>query len=481
MTRTTEIRDAAAIGSWEAEADVLVVGLGCAGASAAIEAHDAGADVIILERSGGGGGTSANSGGLIYMGGGTPVQEAAGFEDTPEELYRFLMAVSAPGPDETKIRLYSESSVEHFHWLETQGVPFKRSFWPEPSMESPTDDCLVFSGGENCAPFSEIARPAARGHKPQTEGKAGPFFMQCMLRAVERRPLRVEVDTRAQTLVREADGRIAGVVARRAGEELAFRARRGVILTAGGFAMNDGMVERHVPQLARVGTRSATEGDDGCGIRMGQAAGGSLLRMEQAEVALATTIPSRLGRGIYVNARGLRFINEDTYYGHIGIEALFRQGGRAWLLVDDATFERNFFDQKPLHVAETIAGLEAEAGFPAGALVNTVAQYNRGAEAGADPIFGKRPEFLVPLVHPPYALLDCTTEGGPYSGLTVGGLATGTSGEVLDAEDDPVSGLYAAGRTAALFCGRGYAGSGISLADGTFFGRRAGRHAASGS
>lgn len=478
MTRATDLRFVEQVPRYEAEVDVIVVGLGCAGASAAMEACDAGAEVLVLERAGGGGGTSANSGGLIYLGGGTPVQQAVGFDDTPEELFKFLMAVSAPGPDEHKIRLFSQGSVDHFHWLEAQGVPFKRSFYPEPSMESRTDDCLVFSGGEDCAPFDRIARPAARGHKPMTKGKAGPFFMQCMLAAVARRPLPVEYDVCAEALVRDRDGRIAGVVARRAGAEFVFRARRGVVLTAGGFVMNEEMVASHVPQLARVGTRSGTEGDDGRGIRMGAAAGGVLLRMEHAEVALAATIPNRLGRGIYVNERGNRFINEDTYYGHIGIEALFRQRGRVWLLLDEFTFERNFIGQEPAVVGASIAEVEAEAGFAEGVLQDTVEQYNRGAERAQDPQFGKRPEFLVPLENPPYALLDCTTEAGPYSGLTVGGLTTGLHGEVLDIEGDAIPGLYAAGRTAALFTGRGYAGSGISLADGSFFGRRAGRHVA---
>ncbi|MGE4652085.1 MAG: FAD-dependent oxidoreductase, partial [Myxococcota bacterium] len=126
MRLSTDIRDISEVDRFEASADVIVVGLGCAGASAAMEAADAGAEVLVVERAGGGGGTSANSGGLIYLGGGTPVQQAVGFEDTPEELFKFLMAVSGLGADEAKIRLFSEGSVEHFHWLEAQGVPFKR-------------------------------------------------------------------------------------------------------------------------------------------------------------------------------------------------------------------------------------------------------------------------------------------------------------------------------------------------------------------
>ena len=477
-TGTSEPRAARAVARWDLETDVLVVGLGMAGACAAMEAERAGADVLVLERAGAGGGTSANSGGLVYLGGGTPVQQAAGFDDSPEEMFRFLVAASQPGACEEKIRVFCEQSVEHFHWLEDQGVPFKRSFYPEPGLESATDDCLVFTGGEDCHPWSAIARPAARGHKPQTVGKAGPFLMQKVLEAVARHGLRVEANARVQRLVQDSDGSVVGAVARRAGEELCVRARRGVVLSAGGFVMDDNMLLRHAPTLARCNHRNGVDGDDGRGIRMGQCAGGDSVRMGQGEVALPTTIPNRLGRGIYVNRHGLRFINEDTYYGHIGIESLFRQDGRVYLLLDDETYERGLLRLEPACVGETIAEIEAEAGFPAGALQATVELYNRHAARGEDPLFHKRSEWVRPLASPPFALIDSSVEKATYATFTLGGLATDPEGRVLSPDGAPVPGLWAAGRTAALFCGGGYPGSGISLADASFFGRRAGRTAA---
>jgi 3-oxo-5alpha-steroid 4-dehydrogenase len=474
-------RPAREIPRYELEADVVVVGLGMAGACAALEAQHTGCEVLVLERAGGGGGTSANSGGLVYLGGGTPVQKACGFEDSPEEMFRFLMAASEPGPQEEKIRLFCEGSVEHFHWLEAQGVPFKRSFHPEPGMESPTDDCLVFSGGEDCHPWSALARPAPRGHKPRTPGKAGPFLMQKVLEAVARQRIRVEPDTRVETLVQEeSEGRVVGVVARRAGEELRVRARRGVVLAAGGFVMNDRMLLRHAPILARCSMRNGVAGDDGRGIRMGQGAGGDVVRMGLGEVALPTTIPNRLGRGIYLNRHGLRFINEDTYYGHIGIESLFRQDGRVFLLLDEATYERGLLGLEARWVGESIAELEAEAGFPDGALQATVAFYNRHAARGEDPLFHKRRALLQPLERPPFALIDSSTDAALYATFTLGGLETDVDARVLTPDGEAIPGLFAAGRNAALFCGSGYPGSGSSLADASFFGRRAGRAASAG-
>ena len=387
------------------------------------------------------------------------------------------MAASEPGPCEEKIRPFCEQSVEHFHWLEAQGVPFKRTFWDEPGMEAPTDDCLVYSGGENCHPYDQIARPAPRAHKPQAARAAGGFFMQKLIEAVRARPLEILEDTRALALVREGD-RIVGVATRTGNDERFLRSRRGVVLTTGGFILNDEMVHRYAPTLSKCNTKNATVGDDGSGILMGQAAGGRVVRMEMGEVALPTTIPNRLGRGIFVNQQGQRFINEDTYYGHIGIAALYHQGGCAWLLLDNEIFERNFVGMEPAFVEDTIADLEAAAGFPAGALQSTVDVYNRHAENGIDPLFHKRRDMVQRLASPPYALLDSRVGSAIFATFTLGGLDTTPAGRVLDTQGETIPGLYAAGRAAALFCGHGYPGSGISLADGTFFGRWAGREAA---
>src|ERR1700691_3430039 len=90
--------------------DDVAVGMGAAGASAAIEAREAVADVLVIERTSGGGGSSALAGGYVYLGGGTRVQKANGFDDTPQEMFKYIMAVT-PEPNEEKIRLYCDHSV----------------------------------------------------------------------------------------------------------------------------------------------------------------------------------------------------------------------------------------------------------------------------------------------------------------------------------------------------------------------------------
>ena len=137
---TTGIRSPQEIPRWDDEVDVLVLGLGCAGAATALEAAAAGADTLVLERAGGGGGTSAMSGGVLYLGGGTALQKACGFEDTPEEMEKYLLASCGDAPDAEKIRLYCEGSVAHYEWVVAQGVPFKPVFYDGCSGEPPTDD-----------------------------------------------------------------------------------------------------------------------------------------------------------------------------------------------------------------------------------------------------------------------------------------------------------------------------------------------------
>jgi hypothetical protein len=255
--------------------------------------------------------------------------------------------------------------VAHFHWLVAQGVPFKHSFYAaEPSMEAPGDDCLVYCGGEDTHPFDRIARPAPRGHKPQHPGAAGGFLMQCLLDAVARSGARVECDARADALVLDAGDRVAGVVAARAGRRLAVRARRGVVLTAGGFVLEPGMVQRHCPAAASCSWLLSAGHDDGSGIRMGQAAGGAVIHMDALECAIPLTPPRRLVRGVIVNRAGQRFINEDAYYGRIGQAALLRQGGEFYFVHDEATYAVNDNGMQAKWVADSIEELEREMDCP---------------------------------------------------------------------------------------------------------------------
>lgn len=472
------LRNAGEIERWDDEVDVLVLGLGCAGAATALAAANTGARTLVLERAGGGGGTSSMSGGVLYLGGGTALQAACGFEDSPEEMFKYLMASCGEAPDEAKLSLYCQDSVEHYDWLVEQGVPFKPVFYYGCSGEPPSDDGLVWSGSERAWPYRDLAVPAPRGHVPQMEHQAGPLLMQKLMEAVERSPAEVSANHMATALVQERDGRIVGVQADTFGESRSIRARRGVVLTTGGFIQNDAMLAAHAPRIRRCKFRVGAEGDDGSGIRLGVAAGGATLHMDAASISLPATQPWGLKGGILVNAQGQRFINEDAYYGRLGEYALFHHEGRAWLVVDDTVFEKPDYPRELAAVADTPADLERELGLPDGSLQATLSLYNRHAADGHDPLFHKQPDYVAPLVSPPFGAFDCTTENSLYAAFTLGGLQTDVEGRVLDPAGEPISGLFGAGRATSGLAVGGYS-SGLSLGDGTYFGRRAGAAAAS--
>jgi 3-oxo-5alpha-steroid 4-dehydrogenase len=400
----------------------------------------------------------------------------------------FLSAALGPGADTDKIARYSEDSVAHFHWLADRGVPFEPTLWDAPAWVPPTDDGLMWLG-ENSRPFCELATPAPRGHRPATADFGGKLLMDRLAGAARSAGATALFDTRATCLIVAGDGTVAGVVARRYGSELTIRARRGVVLTTGGFVDNDIMLAAHAPKL--LGHTKVSAGtDDGSGIRMAQAIGAAVRHMSSGQVGISL-IPGLAARGMVVNGHGQRFINEDTYPGRIGQAALFRQGMATWVVLDEQAYEevpeQQRWGVRPTHVAETAERLADLMGVPAAALADTVRRYNTFAAAGADPEFGKAPRWVRPLA-PPLAAIDVRagvrppSESGDRRGtgasvFTLGGLHTSLDGAVLDQDGTPVPGLFAAGRAASNLHGEGYI-SGTSLGDGTFFGRRAGAAAA---
>lgn len=462
--------------TWTDEVDVVVVGFGAAGSAAAYEAASAGADVIVLERAGAAGGAAAMSDGFVYLGGGTSEQLEAGFTDTVENMKAFLKAACGPVPDEAKVDLYCEQSLEHRQWLLDRGVTFLGAVVPEANGTSPVEgEGLMYSGGENAYPFDEIATPAPRGHIVQGGKPGGKVLMDALSSAALGAGARPLYDCRADVLVVGEDG-VCGVAGTRYGEPFAVRARRGVVLAGGGFVFNAEMVAQYAPAVQKAMVRVGTDGDDGRAIRMAQAVGANVKRMDAIECACPFNAPRDLVHGILVNALGQRFVNEDTYQGRVGQTSLLHADGKAYLIVDEAHYTPNWLGVGATWVCETASELEAEIGLPAGSLASTLDYYNEHARAGEDPQFHKRGDVLSELV-PPLAAFDLRSDIFFYASFTLGGLHTGLDGEVFDLDGEPIPHLFAAGRTTSGVAAQGYA-SGLSLGDSTFFGRRAGLAAA---
>jgi len=481
----THPRRLADVPHFDIETDVAVVGFGGAGGCAAIEAADAGAEVTIFEVASASGGSTALSSAEIYMGGGggTRVQQACGYDDSTEALFEYLKLCMGDVGDEEKIRCYAEGSRDHFDWIVGLGVPYKDTEYASKAIVAMTDDCLLYTGNEKAWPFRDVAKPCPRGHNLEIEGdNGGPLFMEIVTRNVTERGIRVEYDARALRLIADEEGTIHGLVVRIDGEEKNVRARRGVILCTGGFAMNQTMWEHYSPEVARRAQPIGNPFDDGGGIRMGQGAGASTLHMNQSFVTIPFYPPSSHTFGILVNSQGQRFINEDVYHARIASSNLkqLHAGEKVFLIIGEKHWKQpNMLGGEIASAAETIEELAEDIGLPVANLAHTFRFYNEHAAKGEDPLFHKQAEWMEPIEGTIAAVDISPGEHGLYVGFTLGGLETKPTGEVLTMDGDVIPGLYAAGRAT---CGmprnaEGYA-SGMSVGDVTFFGRKAGRRAA---
>ncbi|HEX6353678.1 FAD-binding protein [Actinophytocola sp.] len=510
--------------AWDSEADVVVVGFGGAGACAALEAARAGASVVALDRFAGGGAT-AMSGGVVYAGGGTFVQHAAGVPDTVDDMVAYLREEVGDAVSDETLRRFCAESADMIDWLAEAGVPFDSSVCPYKTSYPSNQYYLYYSGSENAWPFRSVATPAPRGHRTHARGTSGRVFFAALASAARAAGVHVARQTAVTRLIME-DGRVVGVECRTLksrwhgilhqyatkpglyvpgfarilhrritelesthGRVVRIRARRGVVLAAGGFVNNREMMRTHAPGF-RGGLPLGTQGDDGVGIRLGESVGGVTDRMNKVSAWRFLTPPSALIRGILVDQSGARFVDESAYGAAIGERLVRDHGGRAWLLVDERILadarqqvrtETLWFQRLSAEYllrssvrGATLGEVARKAGIDPAGLTATVASYGRGEDQ-----FGKHSDLVAPLAGP-YALIDCSYGprlAYPCPMLTLGGLVVDEgTGQVLDADGAGIPGLYAAGRNAVGICSNSYV-SGLSLADCVFSGRRAGKHA----
>jgi succinate dehydrogenase/fumarate reductase flavoprotein subunit len=474
-----ETVNASDVASWSDEVDVVVVGFGIAGGSAAVSAAAAGARVLVLERAAEAGGTTSMAGGHFYLGGGTAVQKATGHDDSPEEMYKYLVAVSLD-PDHEKIRAYCDGSVEHFDWLEALGFQFERSYWPGKVVVPPGTEGLSYTGNEKVWPFCEKAKPAPRGHSVPVPGELGGAAMVIDLLVKRAADLGVQTryETGATNLVVD-EGRVVGVQWKHFNETGAIKAKA-VIIAAGGFVMNPEMVAKYTPKISEKPFVLGNTYDDGLAIRLGLSAGGVTTHMDQAFMTAPVYPPEILVTGLIVNKLGERFVAEDSYHSRTSAFVMEQPDSAAFLIVDETHLQNPEVPLVPLIDGwETVEEMEQALGIPEGNLVATLNRYNENAAKGEDPDFHKQPEYLAAQDTAPWGAFDLSLGKAMYSAFTLGGLVTSVDAQVLREDGSAVPGLYAAGACASKLVqdGKGYS-SGTQLGEGSFFGRRAGAHAA---
>jgi succinate dehydrogenase/fumarate reductase flavoprotein subunit len=205
--------------------------------------------------------------------------------------------------------------------------------------------------------------------------------------------------------------------------------------------------------------------------------------MSEMFITAAAYPPEVLLTGVIVNKEGKRFVAEDSYHSRTSALVLEQPDQTAYLIVDEAHTEMPAMPLiRFLDGYETVAELETALGIPAGNFAATLNRYNEFAAEGEDPDFHKQPEYVAPQDNGPWAVFDLSLGRAMYSGFTMGGLKVTVDGEVQRPDDSVIPGLYAVGACASNIAqdGKGYA-SGTQLGEGSFFGRRAGTHAARGA
>jgi len=485
-------------GKWDQEADVVIVGFGGAGACAAIEAADAGASVIIIDKAPLPGGSTTLSGGVIYAAG-TALQKKAGIQDTADGMFKYLKACGRGIADDKLLRVASDMSADNVDWLTNLGVKF-------------TNELLYVSGMEKDPEYSAVTPPKPRGHR--CVGTGGALF-KGLKQGVDARKITTMSRTEAVRLITRpcatASSQVVGVQAKKGGKDLYIFAKKGVILASGGvMASNETKpwLENYSPDLAQclpAGDMNAT----GDGYRLGMSCGAALAGMNKGALLASVMLPGYKMAGIvYINIWGLpnlyvdssakRFVNESAYYVLVAEEMVRRQAFTAYCIFDSNTIKKALelmpkgiektrtlalgIDPEKLDdgikkgfiwKGQTAAELAANMKLDPAVLEKTIESYNSGAASGQDKDFG-RTKGLAPLTAPPYYAFAI------HLGMVAhgGGLKINEKSQVLDTFDQVIPRLYAAGRDSVGIFGGRYPGSGAAISCLVTFGRIAGKSAA---
>jgi len=517
---------------WDGVTDLAVVGFGMAGASAALEAAEQGAKVLLIDRLAGGG-ASALSGGIVYAGGGTKWQLEAGDEDSVDNMFAYLQEEIQGAVSDVTLRRFCEDSVPNIEWLERHGVNFNATTYDEKTSYPPDGFYLYYSGNELSSPFKEKATPVRRGHRTFGEGLTGQFIWGGLRDALAAsNNVEVSAHTEVQRLIVDADNRVVGLELleaptnpvvrgimnrlnklangfcmlepkmgslfragvhklRNKGAVKRIRAEKGVVLSTGGFINNLDMLKDYAPIYK--GVRPLGEDCHGSGIMLGSSVGGDLDHMDKVSAWRFFTPPSCLLKGLVVTGDGQRVCSEDLYGAATSQHLVNANKGKGWLIVDEEIMREakrltrpggaipwtqwmpiRLFIHTSTQKASTLGELAGLCNLDAQGLNAVAEKFNQGAESGDDE-FNKSEKYLRALGSGPYYAIDISLDNPkvPCLSMTLGGLKVDeATGAVISAEGQAINGLYAAGRAAVGVCSKSYV-SGLSLADCVFSGRRA--------
>ena len=499
--KTAVVNDATAEDS-TVDADVVVVGAGGAGMTAAITAAGEGKSVVILESQSMVGGNSVratggmNAGKTVYQDE-NEFGESAGVEKT-------LKTAAEKYADNETITALAKTVSEQ--WAAYQANP--TGYFD--SVELMELDTMIGGKGINdpelvetlCANSADAidwldehgitlhnvssfgGASVKRIHRPvNAEGKTvsvGSYMIPLLEENCEKAGVKMMLDTTATEILTDANGAAVGVKATGASGETVTVNAKAVVLATGGFGANLDMVVKYKPELKGFMTTNAP-GIQGQGIEMAQAIGAATVDMDQIQIhptveantAALITEGLRGDGAILINEEGKRFIDEVGTRDVVSAAEIAQTGSYSWLVVDQAMVDASSVIQGYIKKGYTVTGATYEElgkamGVDAAAFAETMEKWNGYVEAKNDPDFG-RTSFANPLNTAPYYAVKVTA--GVHH--TMGGLKINANTEVLNEKGEVIPGLFAAGEVTGGVHGANRLG-GNAVADFTVFGRIAG-------
>lgn len=462
------------------EWDLVVIGAGGAGLAAAIAGAEAGGRVLVFESEAEVGGSTMLSAGM-FTAAGTSVQQALGIEDSPAAHFQHYMDLNQWRLRPGLLRSFCERSRTTFEWLLNLGleVPAQRS-------QNAHMPGLARAGVED----------VWRGHVPAGEGYG---LVQVLDRARRDRGVEVVLRTRVERLLVEG-GRVAGVVAD--GETVRSTA---TVVSSGGLTRNPALVEQYYPDAVLAGEDLfvvSAPGSRGDHIAFGDQVG-SALAGQGWGMLLVTAYFQRLHHWqsgfpplarILVDPSGRRFMDEDASYA-VAAGIVDDQGGTVWMVFDEAGRESlaegyphwspanvaSEADAGRTHRAATVAELAPMFGADPQVLEATIARWNTHLPRGADPDFLRHESLAAkgapppaPIARGPFYAVRCRPAELAVSHT---GLLVDEDARVLDAKDEVIPGLFAAGEACGGILGNRYVGGGTAIANAIVNGRSAGQTA----
>ncbi|CAN5628136.1 FAD-binding protein [soil metagenome] len=499
---------------WHEECDVLVAGSGAGGVTGAYTAAREGLEVILVEATEKFGGTTAYSGGGGMWFPANPVLQRAGSDDTVDDAIEYYTAVVGDRTPRALQEAYVRGGAPLIEYLESDELlKFQVLPWPDYFGKAPKargDGMRHIAAKALRVSAAPELQTLVRGPLdvdrlgmpvPDDYFVGGRALIARLLAATGRYPgSSARLNTALVELV-VRNGAVIGAILENGGARTAIRARRGVLLAAGGFEHNDELRERYgVPGSSR--DTMGPWGNRGLAHLAGIAAGAGTDLMEQAWWSPGLTHPD--GRsafalwftgGIFVDDAGRRFVNESQAYDRLGREvvAAIADGSVTlpyWMVYDDSdagsppvkatnvsmAAPEEYVKAGLWHTADTLDELATKIGVPADNLVTTVTRFNEFVAAGVDQDFGRGDEPydrafsggaspLYPIQKAPFhaAAFGISDLG------TKGGLRTDTAARVLDTSGTVIRGLYAAGNTMAAPSGTTYPGGGNPIGTSMVF------------